>query len=135
MARSGLQPTLVSKAPGEAEACCEACLFPLYSAWWFAGYVQCHAVYAGDFVYDAVGDAFQEVVGEAGPVGGHGVVGGDGPNDYGVGVGSGVAHYADGVDGREDGEALPELAVEAGGAYFVLQDRVGPAEYLQALGG
>src|SRR5919107_2331434 len=79
---------------------------PLYGAWRFARDVQGDAVDAGDLVDDAVGDALEEVVGETGPVGGHGVVGGDGPDDDRVGVGSGVAHHADGVDGRQNGEAL-----------------------------
>src|SRR5918998_3669704 len=102
--------------------------FPLYGARRLARDVQGDAVDAGDFVDDAVGDLLQEVVGQAGPVCGHRVVGGDGPDHHGVGVGSRVAHDADGMYGRQHGEALPQLAVEARVSYLVLQHGVGLAE-------
>src|SRR5215218_2914239 len=107
--------------------------FPLYGAGRLAGNVQRHAVDAGHLVDDAVADLLQQVVGESGPVCGHRVVGGDGPNHYRVGVGTGVAHYADGVYSRQYGEALPQLAVEACVSYLVLQHGVGFAKDLQPL--
>src|SRR4028119_356473 len=106
---------------------------PLDGAGRLAGDVQGDAVDAGDLVDDAVAYLLEKVVGEARPVRGHGVVRGYGPNDHGVGVGPRVAHDADGVDGREDGEALPEVAVEARGPDLLLQDGVGPAQDLQPL--
>src|SRR3712207_5106574 len=68
---------------------------PFYGPRRLACDVQGDAVDAGNFVDDAVGDLLQEVVGQAGPVCGHRVVGGDGPDHYGVGVGPRVAHDAD----------------------------------------
>src|SRR5215218_7619464 len=107
--------------------------FPLYGAGRLAGNVQRHAVDAGHLVDDAVADLLQQVVGEAGPVCGHRVVRGDGPDHYGVGVGPRVAHDTDGVDSRQYGEALPQLAVEACVSYLVLQHGVGLAKDLEPL--
>src|SRR5829696_5598775 len=107
--------------------------FPLYGAGRLAGNVQRHAVDAGHLVDDAVADLLQQVVGESGPVCGHRVVGGDSPDDDGVGVGPRVAHDADGVDRRQYGEALPQLAVEACVSYLVLQHGVGLAKNREPL--
>src|SRR5215207_8923397 len=107
--------------------------FPLYGAGRLAGNVQRHAVDAGHLVDDAVADLLQQVVGESGPVCGHRVVGGDGPNHNRVGVGPRVAHDADGVDRRQYGEALPQLAVEACVSYLILQHGVGLAKDLEPL--
>src|SRR2546427_12166791 len=57
----------------------------------FRGNVVHHAVYRRDFVDDAVGDSREEVVRETGPVGGHGVFGGDGADGDDVAVGAVVA--------------------------------------------
>ena len=80
-------------------------------------------------------EALEQVVGQPGPVGGHGVVGGDGPDDDGVGVGAPVAHDPDGAHGGEHGEALPQLAVEAGPADLLDHDGVGGPQDLGPLGG
>src|SRR5207253_11004822 len=68
---------------------------------------------------------FRSVIGEAGPVGGHGVFGGDGAHGDGVAVGAEVAHHADGLGAGEHGEGLPEVAVEAGALDLVHNDPVG----------
>src|SRR4051794_15262365 len=73
---------------------------PFYGSRRLARNVQRDAVDAGDLVDDAVGDALEQIVRKAGPVRGHGVVGGDGPQNDWIGIGPGVAHYTDGVDGR-----------------------------------
>ena len=66
--------------------------FPLDRAGRLRRDVVDDAVDAGDFVDDAVGDAGEHVVGQAGPVGRHGVVGGDGAERDDVAVGAEVAH-------------------------------------------
>ena len=43
--------------------------------------VVAHAVGAGNLGHDAAGDAGQDVVGQLGPVGGHGIAGLDGTQD------------------------------------------------------
>src|SRR5215203_3884279 len=107
--------------------------FPLYGARGLARDIQRDPVDAGDLVDDAVARAFEQVVRKAGPVCGHRVVRGDGPDHHRVGVGPRVAHDADGVDRRQYGEALPQLAVEACVSYLVLQHGVGPAKDLEPL--
>src|SRR5919112_5940862 len=106
---------------------------PFYGPRRLARDVQGDAVDAGDLVDDAVGDLLQQVVGQAGPVCRHRIVGGDGPDHDGVRVGSGFAHDADGMEGRQHGEALPQFAVEACGTDLILQHGVGLAEDLEPL--
>ena len=67
----------------------------------------------------------QQVVGQAGPVGGHRVVAGHGPDDDRVAVGALVAHHADRADVGEHGERLPDLALEAGRGDLLADDGVG----------
>src|SRR4030042_3280930 len=82
-------------------------LFPLYSGWRFAGDIVDHAVDAGHFVDDAAGDASQQVVGQACPVGGHSVLTGHGAKGYQVAVGAGVGPDAHASDIGKYGKALP----------------------------
>ena len=77
--------------------------------------------------------SLDEVVGQAGPVGGHRVVGGDGADRDRVAVRARVALHADRADRGQHRERLPELAVEAGPADLLLQDRVGLAQRLEPL--
>src|SRR5260221_5252561 len=56
-----------------------------------------HPVDARNLVDDARRDALEHLVRQPGPVGRHGVVGGDGPADDRVRVGTVVAHHADGA--------------------------------------
>lgn len=58
-------------------------------------------------------------------VGGHAVGGGDGAEGADEIVGSGVAHHADGLDGEEDGEGLPDGVIKARIADFLEIDRIG----------
>jgi hypothetical protein len=110
-------------------------LFPLDGCRGFAGDVEADAVDAFDFVDDAAGEFFQEVVGEFDPVGGHAVAGFDGADGDGVVVGAFVAHDADAADGEEDGEALPDFVVPAAAFHFFADDAVGGAEDREAFGG
>lgn len=68
--------------------------FPLDGGWRLGGDVVAYAVDAAHVVDDQVGDLGHELVGEMGPVGGHGVGGGDGSEGYGALVGAFVAHDA-----------------------------------------
>ena len=78
-------------------------LFPLNRRRGFGGDVVEDAVDAGDGVDDAGADAVEDVVGYAGPVGGHKVGGGDAPECQCVVVGPAVAHYAE----RGDSDRVP----------------------------
>jgi hypothetical protein len=110
-------------------------LLPLDGAWWFRRDVVDDAVDASDFGDDAAGDATEDFVGEGGPVGGHAVFGFYGADGAGVGVGALVAHDSDGFNGEQDGEALPDFAVEAGAFDFGGADGVGFLEDGDAVGG
>src|SRR5205807_1030880 len=109
--------------------------FPLDGARGLRRDVEGHPVDPRDLVDEAARDAFEDLVRQAGPVGGHGIVAGDGAYDDRVGVGALVAHDADAADDRQHGEALPQLAVEAGPLDLLDDHGVGPAQDLQALGG
>ena len=69
--------------------------------------VVAHAVGAGNLGNDAAGDAGQHVVGQLGPVGGHGIAGLDGTQDDRALIGALVAHNADGLNVGQDREILP----------------------------
>ena len=81
-----------------------------------------------DFVGDPVGDLCQKVVGDAGPVGGHEVVGGDGADGQEVVVGAVVAHDAYGADAGQNAEELGHLGLVAGFCHLVTEDPVGLLE-------
>ena len=66
--------------------------------------------------------------GQAGPVGGHGVLGRDRPHDDRVAVGALVAHDADRADVGQHGEGLPDLPLEAGPLDLLAHDGVGVLE-------
>src|SRR3990172_5120055 len=88
-----------------------------------------------NLVHDAVGHASQEVVGEMGPVRGHGVFGGDGADGDDVAVGAVVANNVQGAAVGEDGERLPEVAVHGGALHLVHHDPVAGAQRVQLLAG
>src|SRR5690348_17115562 len=109
-------------------------LLPLDGAGGLAGDVQDYAVDFADLVGDAGGDAGYQVVGEAGPVGGHRVLAGDRAQDHRVAVGAAVALDADAADvGQQDHRELPDVAVEAGGRQLLAGDQVGGAEDVEAV--
>src|SRR4029453_14800821 len=70
-------------------------LFPLDRAGRLRGEIQRDAIDAADLVDDPVGHPLQQVVGEAGPIGGHRILGGNGADHDRVGVGAFVALYPD----------------------------------------
>src|SRR5690242_12794023 len=101
-------------------------LLPFDRARWFAGDVDDDAVDLGYFVGDAGGDALQDVVREARPVGGHGVLTGHRAQNGGVTVRASVAldaHRA--YVGEEDDRELPDVAVETCPGELLAGDRVG----------
>ena len=65
------------------------------------------------------------------PFGGHAVAGGDGPQGADSGIGPLVAHDADGENRQQDGEGLPDLVVQPGGADFFKEDVVGLTKDVQ----
>ena len=90
-------------------------------------------VHAGHLVDDPRRDALEHLVGQAGPVGGHRVVGRHGAQHDRVRVRAVVAHHADGLHRGQHREALPDLAVEPGAADLLDHDRVGLLQDLDAL--
>src|SRR5699024_3135382 len=89
-------------------------LLPLDGSRWLGGDVDDHAVDVVDLVGDAGGDLLQHVVRNAGPVGGHGILGGHWAQHEWVAVGAAVALDSDGADiGKQYDWALPDVTVEA----------------------
>jgi predicted ATPase/class 3 adenylate cyclase len=111
-------------------------LFPFDGGGGFAGDVEDDAIDLGDLVGDPGGDPGQHVVGEPGPVGGHGVFAGDRAEHDGVAVAAAIALDADRADvGEQDHGALPDQGVEAGRGHLLPHDRVGLAQDGQAFRG
>src|SRR3954447_2400629 len=82
-----------------------------------------------NFIDHPGGHALEEVVWEAGPVGGHSVVARDRADDDDVAVAALVALHPDAAQiRREHAEGLPPLAIEPGGADLVLEHVGGVAE-------
>ena len=109
---------------------------PLDGARGLAGDVEGDPVDLADLVGDAGGDALQHVVRQPGPVGGHGVLGGDRAEHDGVAVGAAVALDADRADvGEQHDRHLPDVAVEAGAGELLAGDGVGLAQDVEALAG
>src|SRR5829696_8450420 len=108
-------------------------LLPLDRRRGLRGDVEGDAVDAADLIDDPVRGPLEQVVGEPRPVGGHRVVGGDGADHDRIGVGAAVTLNAHRAHHRQHAEGLPELAIEAGGADLLLEDRVGGAEDVEAL--
>ena len=82
-----------------------------------------------------VRDGGQDVVGDAGPVGGHEVVGGDCADGQEVVIGAVVAHDAHGADAGEDAEELGHLALIAVLRHLIPEHPVGLLEDFHLLGG
>ena len=101
-------------------------LLPLDRAGGLAGDVVDDPVDPGDLVDDAVGDPFQQVGGKPGPVGRHRIVTCHGSDDDRMTVRALVTHHPDRADvGGEDGEALPDVALQAGGDDLAAHDGIG----------
>ena len=77
-----------------------------------------------NLIDDAGRNPRDEVIGEAGPVGGHEVVCGDSAEGDGVVIGAFIAHDADALDAGEDGEILVHMAVQAGEDDFLRKDNI-----------
>lgn len=90
------------------------CSIPLNTRRRFCRHIIQHAVDAGHFIDNAGADAGEGVVGDARPVGGHEIVGDDGAQGDGGGVGALVACEADGAHIGQHGEILADGAVQAG---------------------
>src|SRR5689334_15074414 len=98
-------------------------------------YVVHDPVHLAHLVDYAARHASQDVVGYLRPVGGHAIHGRDGAYGYDVGVGAEVAHDAHALYGEEDGECLPYVPVEAGGAELFADNGVGFAKGIETLVG
>ena len=120
-----VMPLDSSNRPWHSEECPS---FPLDGSRGLGRDIVDDPVHAVDLVDDAVGNAREERVGEADPVGGHPVAAFDRPDGDGVLVGAFVAHDADGTDGEEDGEGLPDLVVEVGLLHLIDDNAVRAAE-------
>ena len=110
-------------------------LFPLDTGRGFGRHVQDDAAGVGHFVDDAGGGGGDEVIGEARPVGGHEIVGGDGTEGDGVIIGAFVTHDAHAVYAGEDGEVLVHLTLQARLGDFLPEDGVAFAHDFHLFGG
>src|SRR6185295_14806911 len=110
-------------------------LLPLDRCRWLGRDVVDHPVHPRHLVDDAAADPGQDLVRQLRPIGGHAVVRGHRPNCYHVRVRSTIPHDAHAPDRREDGERLPDVAIQAGRLDLVDDDPVGLAQRLQPLGG
>src|SRR5690606_16772880 len=108
---------------------------PLNGGGGFGRDVVDDAVNAADFVDDALAHRRQDVVGAAGPVGGHGVLAGHRADSADPGIGPVVAHHAGGVNRQQHGKELPNFASESGFLDFFADDRIGAAEQIEILFG
>src|SRR5205807_10662774 len=86
-------------------------LLPFDGAGRLAGDVVDNPVDALDLVHDAVRYPAQDLVWEPSPVRRHGILRSDDAHRHQVRVGAEVAHDAHGLERREHGEGLPDLAV------------------------
>src|SRR5690606_35528314 len=104
---------------------------PLDGGGRFGTDVEDDAGNVANLIGDAAGYLVQQIVGQAGPVGGHGVLGLDDAQRDDVGVVALVADDADGLDRQEHGEGLPDLPIPAALHHFVLENGVGLTENLE----
>src|SRR5438552_333794 len=79
-------------------------LLPLDGAGRFRCDVKDNPVDALDLVDNAVADPRQDLVRHPGPVCSHGVLARDDSHRNDIGIGAEIAHHADGLERREDGE-------------------------------
>src|SRR5258705_2336705 len=112
--RTGAAGTMHSPHSRFAVAAARPILLPLDGGRRLRGDVVHDAVHAPHLVDDAAREPGEEIAGQSRPVGRHAVGRGDGADGDHVLVGALVAHDADRLDRQEDGERLPEVAVEAG---------------------
>jgi len=108
--------------------------FPLDGGGWFAGDVVADAVHTLDFVDDAGGDAGEDFLRHADPIGCHAVMTANDAQGDGVVVGSLVAHDTHGAHWQENGEGLPDFVIPLEGSHFLDHDGIRLAHDAQALG-
>ncbi len=109
-------------------------LFPFDGRRRLGGAIEDDAVDLAAFVGDARGDRGEHIVGDTGPVGGHGVFRADRAQDDRRAVGALVALDADRVNvSQKHDRALPDVAVETGLGEFLAGDGVGLAQQVEAL--
>ena len=103
-------------------------LFKLHRCGGLAGDVVDNSVDALDLVDDAAADLVEQLVGDAGPVGGHEVLGRHSAQRKHAVVAAAIAHDANGARVGQDGEVLVHLLVFAGLFQLLAVDRVGKAQ-------
>ena len=107
--------------------------FPLDRGRGFTGDVVTDAVDALDFIDNSGGNAVQYVIGDPGPVGGHKVAGGDGPESQGIVIGAPVAHDAYGAGVGKHRKILVQILVLTGFRDLVPEDKIGLPEQISLL--
>ena len=109
-------------------------LLPLDGGRGLGGHVEDDAVDLGHRVRDARGNAGQDVVGQARPVGRHRVLGGHGAQHDRVPVGAAIPLDAHGTNvGKQDDRTLPDLLIQAGSRELLASNQVSSAQDIQAL--
>ena len=98
------------------------------------GHVEDDAVNPGHRVSDARGNAGQDIVGQARPVGRHRILGRHGAQHDRVTIGTAVTLNTHGTNvGKQDDRALPDLLIQAGRRELLTGNQVGGAQDIQAL--
>src|SRR5260370_33788226 len=87
-------------------------LFPFNRGGWLRGDIVDHAIDARYLIDDAVRDTRQQLVGQARPVGGHKVAGGDGSHSPKVGIGAEIAHHTHALYRRETRQGPAQAPVD-----------------------
>lgn len=109
-------------------------LLPLDGGRGLGSHVEDDAVDLGHRVGDARGDAGQDVVGQARPVGRHRVLGGHGAQHDRVAVGAAITLDAHGTNvGKQDDCTLPDLLIQSGRRKLLASNQVSGAQDIQAL--
>ena len=110
-------------------------LFPLDRRAGLGGEIEEHAVDAVYLVGDAVGDVLKERERNVLYGGGHRVGGVDRAENDGISKGALAVFHADGLEVRNDGEILPNLALKTVFRELLAEDRVGLADAFKTVAG
>ena len=87
-------------------------------------------------VGDSVRDLCDHVVGQPGPVGGHGILGRDGAEHDRVTIRATITLDTDGTNtGKQNDGALPDLKIESGRGEFFADNEVGLAQNVETFAG
>ena len=104
--------------------------------WWPGAWrsVEDDAVNLGHRVSDARGDAGQDIVGQARPVGRHRILGTHGAQHYRVTIGTAITLNTHGTNvGKQDDRTLPDLLIQSGSRELLASNQVSGAQDIQAL--